>query len=96
MMKRFTCVEQSTDTIVVCGEVKIPMMLLNTSVIHRSVCVARFEKVTGPFFFEEPTMTADTFLGTLENAELSQPDASPRHFSRHVRAFLDRRGVPIA
>jgi len=56
------------------------------------------EKAIGPFFFEEPTMTGDTFLSTMVNTVLRhapvgtafQLDGAPLHFSRRVRVFLDR------
>jgi hypothetical protein len=55
-------------------------------------------EVIGPFFFEEPTMSSDTFLAMMENTGLHhapmgtvfQSDGAPPHFSHHVHSFLDR------
>jgi hypothetical protein len=40
MKQHFICVEQTTGTTVVNGEVNILITLLNMSVIHRSICGA--------------------------------------------------------
>jgi hypothetical protein len=56
------------------------------------------KKVTGPFSFEEPTVTGDTFLAMMESSTLHhipvgtifQFDGAPPHFSHRVCAFLDR------
>jgi hypothetical protein len=55
-------------------------------------------KCIGSFCSKEPTVTGDTFLAVMENTALRhvpvgtvlQSDGAPCHFSRHVRAFLDR------
>jgi hypothetical protein len=55
-------------------------------------------KVIGLLFFEEPTVTRDTFLVMMKNTaqhhvpvgKVFQSDGSPPHFSHHVHAFLDR------
>jgi hypothetical protein len=51
------------------AEVKILTMLLNMSGIHRIHVWSAFmkNKVIGPFYFEEPTMTGDTILIMMEN-----------------------------
>jgi hypothetical protein len=56
------------------------------------------ERVIGPFLFEEPTVTGDTFPAIMMNISLRhvpigtvfQSGGAPPHFSRHVRAFLDK------
>jgi len=45
MKQHFKCMEQSKGTVVVYGEVKIVVMLLNMGVVHlRSMCVPHDEK----------------------------------------------------
>jgi len=55
-------------------------------------------KVFSPFFFEEPTVTGDTFLAMMENTALChvhvgtvfQLDGVPFHFSCYVHDSKDR------
>jgi hypothetical protein len=55
-------------------------------------------KVTGPFLFEEPMVTGDTFLAMMDNTALChipvgtlfKLHGAPFHLSCHVHAFLDR------
>jgi hypothetical protein len=54
------------------------------------------EKVTSPFFFEEPMVTSDRFLPTMENNHVSvrtlfQLGDAPPHFTQCVHALLDRK-----
>jgi len=64
MMKHFMCVEQSTGTTVVYGEVNEHSLKINVW------CALIKHEVTGPFFFEKPTVTSNTFLGMMENKAL--------------------------
>jgi hypothetical protein len=57
-------------------------------------CALMKDKVIGPFFFEEPAVTGDTYLRHVTVATVSQTNGAPPHFSRRVRAFLDRGEFP--
>lgn len=53
--------------------------------------------VIGPFFFQERTVTGDTYLDMLRNYAVPQlppetvfqQDGAPPHYANHVRSFLD-------
>ena len=54
-------------------------------------CSISSQKVYGPFFFDEETLTGMTFLDMLQNIPtfIFQQDGSPAHFHCEVRQYLN-------
>ena len=54
-------------------------------------CSISSQKVYGPFFFDEETLTGMTFLDMLQNIPtfIFQQDGSPAHFHCKVRQYLN-------
>jgi hypothetical protein len=60
-------------------------------------CTLMMNESTGPFFFEERTVTGDNFLAMMENTAsrhvpvgtIFQLHGAPPHFPRRIHAFLD-------